>query len=121
MIEVSVNLDGLDRLIRDLDSKGKSEITQAMADAVLIEAVKIVPLKTGALKKSGRVEKGVGSAHKVVFGGDGAEHALALHEGRAQPTSGTKRWLRTAAMTKRPIIAAAAKALKKIIKRNGRA
>ena len=121
MITVTADLSGLDRLIASLDGKGGVEIVRAMANEILAGAQEKVPVQTGDLKKTGHVEKRKGTSHAVVFGGKhgGATvgYAASIHEGPGQPQTGEKEFLRSAAMDKRRVLGAAAKAAKKVLAR----
>lgn len=117
MIRVTTDLSAMDRLIADLDRKGKAEITRAMADEILAAANEGVPVKTGNLQRSGRVEKGPGTAHRVVYGSPSAGYAAAVH---ARTTGRGFMFLRNASMRSKPILEAAARAARKAIARAGR-
>ena len=75
MFEVRVDLSGLDRLIRNAEDL-EAEVTEAMAEEIKRGADAAVPVDTGALKRSGRIEdrKG-GKAHAVVYGTDRVRYA----------------------------------------------
>ena len=55
MFEVRVDLSGLDRLIRNVEDL-EAEVTEAMAEEIKRGADAAVPVDTGALKRSGRIE-----------------------------------------------------------------
>ena len=118
MIQVTADVSGLERLIKDLDGKGGEEIVAAMAQEILDGASERVPVQSGDLKRSGRTEKRKGTTHAVIFGGKEAPHAVVVHEGASfQPKTGTKRFLRDSAMDSKRVLAAAAKAARKVIER----
>ena len=120
MITVTADLSGLDRLIASLDGKGGVEIVRAMANEILAGAQEKVPVQTGDLKKTGHVEKRKGTSHAVVFGGKhgGARSATQPVSTKARPAqTGEKEFLRSAAMDKRRVLGAAAKAAKKVLAR----
>ena len=116
MIEVKVDTKALEELIKRLEGLGEKQVTRAMADAIFEEADANVPVDEGHLKASGKVEPRANGDTAVVYGGPKAQHAAAVHESpNIQPKTGKKKWLRDAAMQRRKILDAAAKATKKII------
>ena len=62
MIEVTVDTAALSKLIDDLGEGFDDEVVEAMAQEILDGADQLVPVDTGALKKSGHVEERRGGA-----------------------------------------------------------
>jgi hypothetical protein len=90
-VNVSVELQGADRLARLLgrieNTAQEGALDQAMYNAgttVLNESKKIVPVDTGALKNSGRVEPVKRTKDsievEITYGGAAAGYALYVHE-----------------------------------------
>lgn len=84
-----VELHGLDDLIRQVDrgmdpQKTVERALFAEAQTVLNESKKIVPVDTGTLKNSGRVERPKVSQKEtsieITYGGAAAGYALFVHE-----------------------------------------
>jgi hypothetical protein len=97
-MKAGVELRGLDKLIKQMERMegGERMLAQAMhaeATVVLNESKKIVPVATGNLRASGRVERpvtGNGRASvAITYGGAAAPYALFVHE--IPPNSGG-RW-----------------------------
>ena len=116
MIEVKVDTAALSKLIADLAEGFDDEVVEAMAQEILDGADQRVPVDTGALKESGHVEERPGATAAVVYGGETAPYASTVHELHPGPGKG---FLRDAAMDKRRIMGAVAKAAKRIIERAG--
>ena len=118
MIDVKVDVSGIEDLIARLGgSNGDiAKVAEDLAEEVFVEADKRVPRDTGALAESGRVEKRK-DGFAVVYGDKDAPYALDVHENPSvQPTSGSKRWLRDAAMeSSRKLLRIAAARLSKTI------
>lgn len=98
MATVGITLRGMDKLIKVTErvDGGEKILAQAMyaeATVVLNESKKIVPVDTGNLRASGRVEKpvtGKGQASvEITYGGIAAPYALIVHE---VPTNSGGRW-----------------------------
>ena len=70
------------------------------AEVVLEDAKSLVPVKTGALRDSGRIEPGLGDLPSVTiaFGGDGVDYALRVHEDleMRHPNGGIPKYLEEA-------------------------
>ena len=117
MIDVKVNTEALDQLIRRLEgTNGElSKVAAAMGEAILEDATERVPVDTGKLKESGRTEsRRDGTA--VIFGDERAPYAADLHENPSiEPTSGEKRFLRNAAMQGTKLLRIAAARLTRTI------
>lgn len=90
-MDVRVELEGADRLARMFkkatDSGTIRDLEQAVfgtANAVLNESKKIVPVDTGTLKDSGRVERPKvdedGIEVEITYGGAASRYALIVHE-----------------------------------------
>lgn len=90
-MEVRVELEGAERLARMFQKATSSdtlrELEQAVfgtANAVLNESKKIVPVDTGTLKDSGRVERpkvdSDGIEVEITYGGAASDYALIVHE-----------------------------------------
>ena len=115
MIDVTVETDlrGVEKLLR----RALKEGADAMADSIHEEADERVPQDTGALKRSGRVEKvrdPEGESRAIAYGDQKAPYAASVHE---RLTKG-RGYLRDAVMgAARKHKAAAAKAMKKVIER----
>ena len=62
MIEVTVDIAALSKLIDDLGEGFDDEVVEAMAQEILDGADQLVPVDTGALKESGHVEERRGGA-----------------------------------------------------------
>jgi hypothetical protein len=97
-MKIGVQLDGMDDLIKMTErlDGGERVLAQAMyaeATVILNESKKIVPVDTGNLRASGRVERpetGNGRASvEITYGGAAAPYALIVHE--VPPNSGG-RW-----------------------------
>ena len=116
MFEVRVDLSGLDRLIRNVEDL-EAEVTEAMAEEIKRGADAAVPVDTGALKRSGRIEdrKG-GKAHAVVYGTDHVRYALAVHFGRGRG----REFLRRPAMDRKRLEKVAVDAARKVLHRGMR-
>lgn len=79
---------GTERVIRNIrrladnNPRAAQQSLRAEAEAEMVEMKKRTPVKTGALKGSGRVEDfGPGEIGiKWVFGGPGIDYALPVHE-----------------------------------------
>lgn len=93
-----IELRGLKKLIKQMERTegGEKILAQAMygeATVVLNESKKIVPVATGNLRASGRVERpitGNGKASvEITYGGIAAPYALIVHE---VPTNSGGRW-----------------------------
>lgn len=89
MASVGVELSGLKEVIKRTENvkDGERILAQAMfeeATIVLNESKKIVPVATGNLRASGRVERpitGNGKASvEITYGGAAAPYALIVHE-----------------------------------------
>jgi len=107
-IEVKVDLSGLEALIAKLPGAIDAAAV-AMAEDVKERADKEVPVDTGALKRSGRVEKrGKGEA-AVVYGDEAAPYAAAVHDGHREKSQ----FLRTPAMEAARLRKVAAATLKR--------
>jgi hypothetical protein len=98
MATVGVELRGMKKLIKSMErlDGGEKILAQAMfaeANVVLNESKKIVPVATGNLRASGRVERpvtGNGEASvEITYGGAAAPYALIVHE---VPTNSGGRW-----------------------------
>ena len=98
MPSVGVELRGLDKIIKITEriDGGEKILAQALyaeATTVLNESKKIVPVATGNLRASGRVERpvtGKGRAYvEITYGGTAAPYALIVHE---VPTNSGGRW-----------------------------
>jgi len=98
MARFSVRLTGSKELrkLMDDDPSLRPVIENAMyseATVVLNESKRIVPVRTGSLRRSGMVEKpktvGTRTSVEVTYGGDAAPYALYVHE--IPPNSGG-RW-----------------------------
>jgi hypothetical protein len=89
-MRLGVKMHGLNQLSRmyaRVGTGGQRALTQAVfmeANDVLNESKKIVPVDTGNLKGSGRVEppvvSGSGVSVEVTYGGAAAPYALYVHE-----------------------------------------
>jgi hypothetical protein len=88
-MKIGVQLDGMDDLIKMTErlDGGERVLAQAMyaeATTILNESKKIVPVATGNLRASGRVERpetGNGKASvEITYGGAAAPYALIVHE-----------------------------------------
>ena len=97
-MKVGVELRGMDKVIKMTEKidGGEQILAQAMyaeATVVLNESKKIVPVDTGNLRASGRVERpvtGKGRAEvEITYGGAAAPYALIVHE---VPTNTGGRW-----------------------------
>lgn len=97
-MKIGVQLEGMDKLIKRMESlrDGERILGQAMyaeATTILNESKRIVPVATGNLRASGRVEApqtGNGRAVvEITYGGAAAPYALIVHE--VPPNSGG-RW-----------------------------
>ncbi|MDE2974564.1 MAG: HK97 gp10 family phage protein [Gemmatimonadota bacterium] len=114
-IEVKANLSGLARLAERMPSI-LDAAANAMAAEIYRKADKEVPVVTGELKKSGRVENskaGKGEA-KVVYGGEDAPYAVAVHD---RPKGRGHQFLRKAAMERRKLLLAARDAARREIEK----
>lgn len=89
MAKFSVRLVGVERLMRLAErDKGLTPVIQravfAEANVVLNESKRIVPVRFGDLRRSGRVETPVTSGTRttveVTYGGAAAPYALYVHE-----------------------------------------
>jgi len=90
-MDVRVKLEGADRLAALFDKATSSgtikDLSQAVfgtANDVLNESKKIVPVDTGTLKDSGKVERpkvdSDGIEVEISYGGSASEYALIVHE-----------------------------------------
>ncbi|MDE0475339.1 MAG: HK97 gp10 family phage protein [Gammaproteobacteria bacterium] len=111
MIEVKVDTSELDALIARLEGE---ELVEVLAETVLEEAKRTVPVDTGALKRSGRVEARPNNARAVVFGDRRANYAGPVH---FTPGGRGFDWLRRAAMNAHGVQAAVAKRARQLIGR----
>lgn len=93
-----IELRGLKKLVKQMERMegGERMLAQALygeASVVLNESKKIVPVETGNLRASGRVERpvtGRGQASvEITYGGAAAPYALIVHE---VPTNSGGRW-----------------------------
>ena len=100
MIEVKIDLGGLDRLIGDQKRIG-NEVADAMATEMLRESQARVPVDTGRLKKSGSREAAKDGRATVKYT---APYATAVHFSKGTGSQ----FLRSSAMS--PKIGAAAAA-----------
>jgi hypothetical protein len=109
-MKVSVDLEGSKNLLTIFERAGndpeaKKALSQAMygfATKVLNESKKIIPVDTGVLRNSGRVEaptisNGVIEV-AITYGGTGAKYAAVVHEDMTMDHSPSK----LTAVTKRP-------------------
>ena len=112
MFSVTVDTSALDRIIARLE---EADAPMAMARAVYDESRTQVPVDTGALKRSGRIEERADGAVAVVYGGPNARYAASVHEipGRRY-RRGKWQYLRDPAMD-RKVGRAAAEAVKEAI------
>lgn len=97
-MKAGIELRGLDKLVKSMSrvEGGEQALAQAMfaeANVVLNESKKIVPVATGNLRASGKVERpvvGKGKAYvEITYGGVAAPYALIVHE---VPTNSGGRW-----------------------------
>lgn len=101
-----VDLSGFDAFQADLD-EAYLAARLAMAEEILEESQRTVPVFTGALKRTGRIEESREGV-AVVYGDD--ERVW-----YADATERTKPYLRPAAMRRRPILDAAAGAAREAL------
>lgn len=91
MAEMTVKFTGIPAALRALDrvieaaEEGAKEFTEGMADSVLDLSQIYVPVDTGKLKRSGRVEKDrrrSGAQATVTYGGSsyGVDYGVYVHE-----------------------------------------
>ena len=109
MIDVTVDLPNIDELVKRIQ-EAEGDAALLMAEAIHEGADERVPVDTGSLKESGRVEARPGPAAAVIYGGPKAKHAAAVHE--LHPGPG-KHFLRDSAMESRKLLRVAAKRLSK--------
>jgi hypothetical protein len=114
-MRVGMTLRGLDELVKITERAGLNvrpaleKAVFAEANAVLNESKKIVPVDTGALKSSGRVERPVvnaaGVTVEVSYGGAAAPYALYVHEDPTASHAPGKsfKFLEIPAMARRPV------------------
>ena len=67
------------RAIRTRLPAALSDLNRGNARAILAASQPLVPVDTGALKRSGRVEKGKGNAAVLVYGGGPIDYAGYVH------------------------------------------
>ena len=79
-ITVKMDLSGMDALIRDLGVKGRGEITRVMAETVLEAANETVPVQSGALQRSGRIEPRRDGSTAVMYGSSDVKYAVVVHQ-----------------------------------------
>lgn len=100
MIKVTGKVTGVEKVIRAIgQEKSKTgrtiaESLRKCAEVILKKSQGYCPVKTGALKKTGRIEvtgSGMGTRAAVQYGGPEAPYALYVHENlearHASPTS----------------------------------
>ena len=68
------------KLVRAMEQGGDTDIAEAMASSVFRGSQEEVPIDTGDLKKSGRVERRDGGEAAVTYGSAKVQHALVVHE-----------------------------------------
>lgn len=114
-MRVSMTLRGLDQIAKIADRASLTvrpalaKAVFAEANSVLNESKKIVPVDTGALKSSGRVEPpqitGGGVSVQITYGGAAAPYALIVHEDPdARHKSGKSyKYLEIPARARRPV------------------
>ena len=108
-LDVTSNFDPLAAFVTALQA-AQPRILRAMGDAILEEALRLVPRDSGDLADTGKVTVR-GDAVHITFGGKtkGGKrvlYALIVHEGEVKVKSGSKQFLRLAA-TNLPLIQAA--------------
>jgi hypothetical protein len=89
MPRVQIDITGVERVQRAI-GKASTRLAPKVADGlrqcaevILRKSRQYVPVDTGELKKSGRVEttgQGLGAESKVLYGGPDAPYALYVHE-----------------------------------------
>ena len=85
----------------------------AMAEDILARSQAEVPVATGELKRSGRIEKGPGGTVAVVYGGPNVRYAASVHNiPGVRYARGKWQYLRDPAMESRKVGAAAAGAVR---------
>ncbi|MYC99467.1 MAG: hypothetical protein F4X13_09385 [Gammaproteobacteria bacterium] len=111
MLKVEVDDSGFDELLKRLEG-AEEELAEVMAEHVLEEGKRTVPVQSGDLKRSGRIEARPNKAKAVVFGDKRAYYAGPVH---FTPGGRGFDWLRRAAMNARGIQAAVAKRARELI------
>ena len=112
--EVKLDTSGFDRLIEQLEA-ATEEAAVAMAEDAFEESQRLVPVDTGELKQSGRVEAR-GDEAAVVYGGPQAPHAAVVElKPGVKYRRGQSGYVRSSVMRKRPMLEAAAKPFKKLL------
>lgn len=113
-MRVTVDTSGLDRLLSRLGDVKKAG-SKAMADGAAKDSQRIVPVDTGRLKSSMKVETR-GDKSTVTYGGNRAEYAPIVHNRPGFAKSGQSQFLRTPLMNARKRLRDAARAVEQTLR-----